>query len=93
MARDVSIQLDGIAIVYWGTGQAITNYGHVIQFIRNLNDMPMRIVSRHLCYQSNSDAIKIALPLIAQVHHVWDIVRTVIHRGSAMECLYNMLTY
>lgn len=91
MARDVSIQLDGVAMVFWGIGHNISTLSRARQFILTFKAMPMRLVARHVCY--NSDAVKDMFPLTAQLAQTWGIIRIVIHKGPAMECFYNLMTY
>ena len=91
MARDVSLQLDGIAVVYWGIGQQISTISRASQFILTFKALPMRLVARHICY--NTDSFKALFPLTAQIAQTWGVVRIVIHKGPAMECFYNLMTY
>ena len=91
MARDVSLQLDGIALVYWGIGQQISTISRASQFILTFKAMPMRLVARHICY--NTDSFKALFPLTAQIAQTWGVIRIVIHKGPAMECFYNLMTY
>ena len=91
MNRDESIQLDGTIQVFWGNNQEFVINGRSRLLIHAFKAAPLRGVARHICY--NTEGITEIFSGLAGICEIWGVVRMKLHKGSAVECVYNLLTY
>jgi len=94
MARDETIQLAGIAQLFWVFGKDGSVDGIRMKVLKCLKALPVRFVSVHVCYEKkNSFGIQALILGVAKIARTWQAIRIRLYMGTAMECSYNMLTY
>jgi len=91
LTRDESIQLAGAAQLYWAIDQEFTVTGRARPLIHTYKALPLRFVASHICY--NHVGLQPFFELLAQIPQTFGVARIKVHKGTAMECFYNMMTY
>eukprot|EP00934_Nitzschia_sp_Nitz4_P002970 Nitzschia sp. Nitz4//scaffold282_size24342//13522//15114//NITZ4_008355-RA/size24342-augustus-gene-0.16-mRNA-1//-1//CDS//3329545629//2960//frame0 len=89
---DVEVQRKGFVFIYFGIGhQQQYSGGRINKLAQGIQGSPMRVAAIHACY--DSPVLHPVMSLGAMALEARTLIRFKCHFGSALECVYSLMTY